>query len=405
MFASATGGTTYFYTWDHTANTGAYQDVSPLTQTVYTVFATNQNGCISQPAAIEVSVRPPLSGVISPWDTICPGYGTTISAIASGGIGQPYEFIWSSGETHNGVGSHSITVSPPITQDYTVTITDGCESTPLILTSNIRVAPLPIPEYQVLNPIQCEPAIFTIVNATDSAMSEYIYWEVDGIHQYLNQDTIVSPEFWQGYYEIYMMVTSFEGCVDSIRIDNALYVQPKPVANFGYAPNPVTAFNTTVNFSNYSFNGSTYEWYFDGGYPSSSTQEDVQVEFPDGVIDSYDIILITTSELGCTDTMYHELVVQPEILIYAPNTFTPDGDEFNQNWRVYMEGVDQYDWELTIYNRWGEIIWESLDIDVPWDGIYNGQLLPDGTYTWTIRTRNILNDEKVQFQGHVNIIR
>ena len=103
--------------------------------------------------------------------------------------------------------------------------------------------------------------------------------------------------------------------------------------------------------------------------------------------------------------MYHELVVQPEILIYAPNTFTPDGDEFNQNWRVYMEGVDQYDWELTIYNRWGEIIWESLDIDVPWDGIYNGQLLPDGTYTWTIRTRNILNDEKVQFQGHVNIIR
>ena len=202
-----------------------------------------------------------------------------------------------------------------------------------------------------------------------------------------------------------MMVTSFEGCVDSIRIDNALSVQPKPVANFGYAPNPVTAFNTTVNFSNYSFNGSTYEWYFDGGYPSSSTQEDVQVEFPDGVIDSYDIILITTSELGCTDTMYHELVVQPEILIYAPNTFTPDGDEFNQNWRVYMEGVDQYDWELTIYNRWGEIIWESLDIDVPWDGIYNGQLLPDGTYTWTIRTRNILNDEKVQFQGHVNIIR
>lgn len=405
MSAWATGGTLYTYTWDHTVNTGAYQDVNPAAQTTYTVFATNQNGCVSQPASIDVSVRPPLSGAISSWDTICPGYPTTVSANVAGGIGQPYQFNWSSGETHNGAGTHSISANPPVTQDYTVTITDGCESTPLVLTTNIRVAPLPEPQYQVLDPVQCEPAIFTIVNTTDPTMSQYVYWEVDGIHQYLNQDTIVSPEFWHGEYEIYMMVTSYEGCVDSIRVENALYVQPKPVANFGYAPNPVTAFNTTVSFSNYSFNGYTYEWYFEGGYPSSSTQEDVEVEFPDGVVDTYDITLITTSELGCTDTMYHELVVQPEILIYAPNTFTPDGDEFNQNWRVYMEGVDQYDWVLTIFNRWGETIWESNDMDEPWDGTYNGTLVPDGTYPWTIRTRNILNDEKVEFRGHVNIIR
>ena len=70
-----------------------------------------------------------------------------------------------------------------------------------------------------------------------------------------------------------------------------------------------------------------------------------------------------------------------------------------------MEGVDRYDWELTIYNRWGETVWESHDINEPWDGTYGGQMLSDGTYTWTIRTRNILNDEIVEFRGHVNIIR
>lgn len=405
LLASATGGTSYLYHWDHTASTAANQNVNPAAQMTYTVYAENESGCVSTPESIIVSVRPPISGTITPFDTICPGYPTTISATSSGGIGQPYDYVWSSGETHNGVGAHSITANPPVTQDYTVTITDGCESTPLVLTTNIRVAPLPVPQYQVLDPVQCEPAVFTIVNTTDPTLSQYVYWEVDGIHQYLNQDTIISPEFWYGEYEIYMMVTTYEGCVDSIRIENALYVQPKPVANFGYAPNPVTAFNTTVAFSNYSFNGYTYQWYFEGGYPSSSEQEDVEVEFPDGVIDTYDVMLITTSELGCVDTMFHELVVQPEILIYAPNTFTPDGDEFNQNWRVYMEGVDIYDWELLIYNRWGEIIWESNDIEVPWDGTYKGQLLPDGTYPWTIRTRNVLNDEKVEFRGHVNIIR
>lgn len=405
LSAWATGGTTYSYHWDHTADLSATQNVNPAAQTTYTVYAENENGCVSTPESIDVSVRPPLSGTITPFDTICPGYPTSISATVNGGIGQPYQFNWSSGDTHNGVGSHTIPANPPATQDYTVTITDGCESTPLVLTTNVRVAPLPVPQYQVLDPIQCEPAIFTIVNTTDPALSQYVYWEVDGIHQYLNQDTIISPEFWHGEYEIYMMVTSYEGCVDSIRVEDALYVQPKPVANFGYAPNPVTAFNTTVQFSNYSFNGYTYEWYFEGGYPSSSAQEDVEVQFPDGVIDSYDIILITTSELGCTDTMYHELVVQPEILIYAPNTFTPDDDEFNQDWRVFMEGIDIYDFELTLYNRWGQIIWESRDIEIPWDGTYNGQRVPDGTYPWTIRTRNVLNDEKVEFRGHVNVIR
>lgn len=405
LSAWATGGTTYSFHWDMTANLGAAQNVNPATQTTYTVYAENQNGCVSTPESIVVSVRPGLSGTITPFDTICPGYPTSITATANGGIGQPFQFNWSSGDTFNGVGSHTIPANPPSTQDYIVTITDGCESTPLVLGTNIRVAPLPDPQYQVLDPIQCEPAVFTIVNTTDSALSQYVYWEVDGIHQYLNQDTIISPEFWHGEYEIYMMVTSFEGCVDSIRVENALYVQPKPVANFGYAPNPVTAFNTTVQFTNYSFNGYSYEWYFEGGYPSSSTQEDVEVQFPDGVTDSYDVILITTSELGCTDTMYHELVVQPEILIYAPNTFTPDDDEFNQDWIVYMEGVDIYDWELTLYNRWGQIIWESRDIEVPWDGTYNGLRVPDGTYPWTIRTRNVLNDEKVEFRGHVNVIR
>lgn len=407
LFASATGGGggPYLYHWDHTTDTQSDQYVNPVADSTFIVYAESASGCFSDSAYVNITLHPPLSGTITPFDTICPGYPTTISATASGGIGQPYHFEWSSGEIHDGAGAHTITANPPSTQDYILTVTDGCESTPLVLSTNIRVAPLPVPQYEVLNPIQCEPAIFEIVNTTDSALSQFVYWEVDGIHQYLNQDTIVSPEFWAGDYEIYMMVTTYEGCVDSIRVEDALYVQPKPVANFGYAPNPVTAFNTTVSFSNYSFNGYTYEWYFEGGYPSSSTQEDVQVEFPEGVIDRYDVILITTSELGCVDTMYHELVVQPEILIYAPNTFTPDDDEFNQDWRVFMEGVDIYDWELLIYDRWGEIIWESHDIEVPWDGQYDGKPLPDGTYVWTIRTRDVLNDDKVEFRGHVTIIR
>ncbi len=405
LTATATGGTSFLYHWDNTANTDASQTVSPMVATTYTVYAENQAGCLSPSTSVNVTVRPPLTGTISPFDTICPGFNTDLTATVVGGLGQPYSFVWSSGNTFTGVGSHTINVSPAATTTYTVTIEDNCESTPLVMTTNVRVAPLPVPSVNVLNPIQCEPAIFDIVNTTDPTMSQYTYWLVDGEQEFVNQDTITTAPMWAGEYDVQLIVTSFEGCIDSLTFVELLSVDPKPVADFKYTPNPVLMFNTQVKFTNYSFNGYTYQWFFEDGMPSQSTQTNVDVLFPDGVEGRYDVMLITTSELGCIDTMEHELVVYPEVLIYAPNSFTPDGDEHNQSWRVYMEGIDVYDFELLIYNRWGELIWESYDIEIGWDGTYGGKIAEQGTYTWVIRTKDLINDAKYTYEGHINLLK
>lgn len=405
MSASATGGTSYLFHWDHTGSTLPAQQVSPLVPTVYTVYAENQNGCISTNETISVTVRAPMTGTITPWDTICPGYPTDIIATVSGGIGTPYDFVWDSGHTQNGPNNMTINVVPPATRDYVVTITDGCESTPLVMSTNIYVAPLPVPSYQILDPEQCEPAIFHVVNTTDPAMSQYNYWLVDGDTQFINQDTITSQELMAGTYDIQMIITSFLGCVDSLTFEDALSVTPRPTANFGHSPNPVQMFNTNVYFTNTSFLGYTYQWYFEDGIPSASNLTNPHVMFPDGETGSYDVMLVTTSELGCTDTMKYVLIVFPEVLIYAPNTFTPDGDEFNQGWQMFVNGVDLYDLDLLIYDRWGEVIWESHDISVAWDGTYNGKIVPQGTYTWVLRTKDILNDAQYTQSGHINLIR
>ena len=405
LSATATGGTIYSFHWDMTPDLGASQLVNPLLNTTYTVYAENEFGCISPNATIDVSMYPPLSGSISDWDTICPGYPTDISAMVAGGIGQPYTFLWSTSETQIGPPSHTINVNPPVTTNYTVTITDGCETTPLVLTTNVRLAPLPVPSIEVLNPVQCEPAEFLIVNTTDPNLSQFTYWLVNDYQQFLNQDTILTDPLMAGSYDVQLIVTSYEGCVDSLTFDDLLMVDPKPVADFRYTPNPVLMFNTEVLFTNYSFNGYSYQWYFEDGFPSQSTQTNVQVQFPDGVTGEYDVMLITTSELNCADTMEHTLVVFPEVLIYVPNSFTPDDDEYNQNWRVYIEGIDMYDFELLIYNRWGELIWESHDVEVGWDGTYNGMNVETGTYTWVIRASEMLNDNKYTWDGHINLLR
>lgn len=405
LSASATGGTSYLFHWNHTLDNSANQQENPTVATTYSVYAENESGCISPTESINVTIRPSLSGAISPFDTICPGYPTTLTASVAGGIGSPYTFEWSSGDMQIGQGVHTITANPPVTQNYTVTITDACETTPLVLQTQVYVAPLPVPSYEVLDPEQCEPAEFHIVNTTDPLMSESIYWLIAGEQEFLNENSILTDSLWAGTYDIQMITTTNLGCVDSLTFYDALEVKPKPKADFRYSPNPVLMFNTTVHFQNYSINGYTYQWYFDGGYPTSSGQTNVTVQYPDGQTGQYDVMLITTSELGCVDTALQTVVVFPEVLIYAPNTFTPDGDEFNQDWRIFMEGIDVYDFELMIFDRWGEVVWESHNIEVAWDGTYNGKPLPTGTYSWVVRTKDALNDAKYTYSGHVNILR
>jgi gliding motility-associated-like protein len=404
LVASATGGISYDFHWDHTTNLDPNQLVSPIINTTYTVYAENENGCISPSETIVVSVREPITGSITPDVTICPGYPTTLTADALGGIGVPYTFTWSSGEVAQGPSSN-ITANPPTTTTYTVTINDNCESTPLVLTTNVILAPLPVPQITVDLDNKCEPAVFTLTNMTDPNMTEYLYWEISDGQVFVNQESITTQEMWSGQYNVQLVVTSPFGCIDSTTFINYLTVHPKPVADFNSSPSPVLMFNTQVQLTNYSTNGDSYEWFIESGMPAYSQLKHVQTMFPDGVPGEYDVMLITTSEFGCVDTSEQIIIVLPEVILYAPNSFTPDDDEHNQDWGIHIEGIDIYNFSLLIYNRWGEVIWESKDPSAKWDGTFNGQIVPQGTYVWTIDAKDTINDNKYQYTGYINVIR
>ena len=96
----------------------------------------------------------------------------------------------------------------------------------------------------------------------------------------------------------------------------------------------------------------------------------------------------------------------PSELFYIPNSFTPDGNEHNQTFLpIITSGVDLYSYHITIYNRWGEVIWETFDSKVGWDGTYNNVLCPDGSYTWILEFKVIDTDEKKQYHGNLTIFR
>jgi gliding motility-associated-like protein len=112
----------------------------------------------------------------------------------------------------------------------------------------------------------------------------------------------------------------------------------------------------------------------------------------------YDTVMVTVID-DCNP--------EEEVILWVPNTFTPDGDQYNQTFKpIFYSGYDPFGYELYIYNRWGELIWESHDVSVGWDGSYfKGRKVPDGTYTWKIRFKLVNNDEKRTVIGHLNVLR
>lgn len=406
----ATGNTTsnspLEYHWDHTTDVGAVQNVTPLENTTYSVFAENTDGCISQTKTITVSVHPPLELTITPTlQSICPGDMAQISSVVTGGNGGPYTLVWTD-PTGNVVGDEAqIAVSPESTSIYTLTVSDNCETTPVTLTSEVVVEPLPEVMFSVTEPALCTPAVFEVINNTDPNMVDQTYWYVNSGHSYANLDTINPDITSPGVYDVKLVVVSPAGCVDSLSVNNFLEVYALPEARFTYTPNPTTVLNTEVKFQNGTTGAVSYQWTFEDGLPAYSSLTNPTVNFPEGIVDVYDVEMIAYTEFGCTDTVLKRIRVQPEVLIFAPNSFTPDNDSYNEVWKVHLLGVDVYNVTIEVFNRWGEQVWESHDIEYGWDGTYGGKPVPTGSYIWKVSAADRLTDGKYEWQGHVTILR
>ena len=100
--------------------------------------------------------------------------------------------------------------------------------------------------------------------------------------------------------------------------------------------------------------------------------------------------------------------MEEELIYYVPNTFTPDGDGFNEEFKPqFTSGFDRDTYHLYIFNRWGQLVFESKDVDYGWNGSFAGEIAQDGTYTWKIEFKSLDRDEPQleALTGHVNILK
>jgi gliding motility-associated-like protein len=156
-------------------------------------------------------------------------------------------------------------------------------------------------------------------------------------------------------------------------------------------------------YSAESPNAGYNEWYAFGDTIQSPS---IYLTWDSEGIYTFDVVRWDNGCVSYPATITVSLSLCPRELIYIPNAFTPDGNEFNQYFApVITSGVDVYDYEMLIFNKWGEIIWESHDVEGKWDGTYNGQMCQQGVYIWKITFGVPQNDERKQYFGSVTILK
>jgi gliding motility-associated-like protein len=206
-----------------------------------------------------------------------------------------------------------------------------------------------------------------------------------------------------GCYDVTLTVTE-NGCVGTLSVANAVCVGENPIADFAAFPETVEIFNPEIEFTNQSQNATIYQWSFgDGFFSGEENPVHLYPEEPAG----YDVCLVATNPQGCTDTVCHGVQIIESLIYYVPNTFTPNADEHNQTFNpIFYSGIDPYNFSLKIYNKWGELIWETKDPQIGWDGTGpNGTLVQSGTYVWTLFMKSKENDGKITDTGYVNVLK
>jgi gliding motility-associated-like protein len=316
---------------------------------------------------------------------------------------QNLDFTWDFGNGNNSTNS-TPTITYAIFGPQTITLTGvdqqtGCQNS---FTQIVQLQESPIVDFSVSDSIGCVVMNTTFsdnMNANGTTtfidfgdgQSAFVNGTID--HQYLNA----------GCYDVTMTVSNTAGCVVTAQQQNMVCVYDYPIADFSASQDTVLTTDTEVDFVNQSIGATYYNWSFGDGQTSVATNPTHL--FPE-TAGNYPVVLYVYNEGNCMDTAQLTIMVWEELLAYVPNAFTPDANEFNNVFLpVFTAGFDPSSYHLTIFNRWGEVLFESFDSTVGWDGSYNGKIMKQDTYAWKIEFSPLQNDDQIIKMGHVTLLK
>ncbi|MGV6861478.1 MAG: lectin-like domain-containing protein [Putridiphycobacter sp.] len=410
LCAVVTGGTQpYSYIWNGTSVPMQCVPVPSNTTgtTTITLSVTDASGCVTtNTVSKDIHVLPPISlnATSNPVNGIvCPGDQVTLLAEATGGNNGPYYYTWTNDVDGNILTGATQQIEPNQLTNYTVTVSDGCTAPDESVTIPVNVFTIPEPTFSATPNSGCTPLESTFSHDIPQAEIDSQMWTFENGNtsdQALTTQVFVD----EGCTNVQYTMTTNDGCVLDTTLLDFVCVHPFPVANFEYSPEEPDIMDTEVMFTNLTTNGDAYLWTFGTGDSTNSVSP--AYTFPIYGARDYEVWLFASNSFGCVDSTKQIVHIKELPYFYIPNAFTPETNNMNESFGpVLIPGFVPYNYRFSIYDRWGELIYETNDIYSFWNGKYNGKVVPLGTYVWQISFTLKETDERVVQEGHVSVIR
>jgi gliding motility-associated-like protein len=376
--------------------------VSPDFTTIYTVTGTDNNSCQST-ASVTAFIKPnPTAAfsIIPP--RVCIGENTIITFTGSAGSGTTYNWDFNGGTTYSGSGAGPYQVNWIVDGSKTVTLSiddNGCLSN--IANNAVLVTPNPTANFDAVNTAGCVPlVVYFHDSSTNVDQSTSYLWDFGNGQT----STLSNPAYTYinaGTFNVTLTVYNGDDCFDSIKINNLVRAYPKPNAGIGITPQVVSIFDPVVYFYDHTTGlPPPISWQWTLGDGETSTIQNLVHTYAD--TGKYAITLTVYNSYGCVDSTSDYVWVQNDNTIYLPNTFTPNNDQSNDVFLAY--GINLQKFNMKVFDRWGNMIYNSDDINQGWDGKYKGNKVADGIYAWTVDYIDAIGREHIIF-GSVNLYR
>ena len=407
------GGTAYSWTgpnsFTSTTQNPSITNAGIVNNGTYTVTITT--GLCVNVGTVAITVYNSLNFSSLPINTtICFGKNGTLSANGMGGSGT-YNYVWSPTTGLSNPNSATTTVIGSTTTVYTITLSDAICPITLspIATATVIVNPTPVITMSTSNNRGCE-AFCTDLISSSIPTSTSCQWRFSDnlVYGSCNSPSFCFPI--HGVYGATLTVTDVNGCLDSLKNNAFVIVDPKPSADFGWTPDNPTILINEVSFFDQSTIGlpmSNWHWDF-GDFFVNTASDTSNIKNPSHIYENaynYSVTLTVVNSFGCRDSVMKLLKVEDEFALYIPNTFSPNKSDGNNDvFKVSGMGFLSESFEMMIYDRWGELVFKTNEVNKGWDGsIKGGKMAKQDTYVYKIKVKDFKN-KKREFVGHINVL-
>lgn len=324
-------------------------------------------------------------------DSLCFGEKATLLAGGTRGSGNPFMYTWSNSSSTD----RTIYTRPSASQWVYVTVSDGCSD-----------------EYRDSVFIHIFPKI-----ETDAITSDTQCFGTVGFAELIPRLTnpysvtwFTNPEQYTNRVDV-QVGNTYDFRIQDLNtkciLDSGIYVPSYPRINAHFITSPaegicLNPFNPEIQIINYSVGATVGTWYFG----DSTSEPYIPGTNPSHmyIVDTnrYEIWLYVENRGGCRDSFSLQVCVDDSVYVLVPTAFSPGVDGINDVYHIRTAGVDEF--EMAIFNRWGERVFDTFDKDFEWDGVYMGKRIPQGIYPYYIKYKGKKTVRKL-IKGTIQVVR